>query len=337
MNNTYTVSSSPHITSNESVSRIMLDVIIALIPAAIAAVYFFGWRSALVIAVSVLSSVAAEAIYQKLMKKPITIKDFSAVVTGILLAYNLPPTIPLWIVVIGAVIAIVLVKQIFGGIGQNFMNPALAARAILLAAWPVEMTNWQSPVIDGVSAATSSATSSATVDGISSATSGATPLAILKSGGVWAELPPLWDVFIGKIGGCIGEISALALLIGAAYLLIRRVISWRIPITFIATVGLLTWIFGNDGLFTGHGLYHIFSGGLILGAFFMATDYPTSPVTPKGQIIMGIGCGIITTVIRLVGGYPGGVSYSILIMNVATPLIERYTRPRIYGEVRGNA
>ena len=337
MNNTLTVSSSPHITSGESVSRIMLDVILALIPAGIAAVIFFGWRAALVIGVSVLSAVAAEAVYQKLMKKPVTIRDFSAVVTGILLAYNLPPTIPLWIVVVGAVIAIVLVKQIFGGIGHNFMNPALAARAILLAAWPVEMTTWESPIIDGVSNATRAATSSATVDGVSNATSSATPLAILKSGdGVWADLPPLWDVFVGRIGGCIGEISALALLLGAAYLLIRRVINWRIPITYIATVGLLTWFFGKDGLFTGHGLYHIFSGGLILGAFFMATDYSTSPVTPKGQIIMGIGCGIITTVIRILGGYPGGVSYSILIMNVATPLIERYTRPRIYGEVRGN-
>ncbi|MGI5850644.1 MAG: RnfABCDGE type electron transport complex subunit D [Caldicoprobacterales bacterium] len=320
MDNTITVSASPHIRSKESVSRIMLDVILALIPAAIAAVIIFGWRVLLVIVVSVMGAVITEAVIQKLMKKPITIKDLSAVVTGILLAYNMPPTVPIWIVLIGSIIAIALVKQAFGGLGQNFMNPALAARAILFAAWPVQMTNWQRPIIDAFSNATSSAT----------------PLPILKDGETWAKLPPLWDVFVGKIGGSIGEISALALLLGAAYLLIRGVINWRIPITYIATVGLLTWIFGTDGLFTGRGLYHIFSGGLILGAFFMATDYPTSPVTPLGQIIMGIGCGIVTSIIRLVGGYPGGVSYSILIMNVATPLIERYTRPRIYGEVKNN-
>lgn len=326
MDSTLIVSSSPHIRSEESVSRIMLDVIIALIPAAIVAVINFGWRVALVIGVSVLTAVITEAICQKLMKKPITINDLSAVVTGVLLAYNLPPTIPLWIVVVGAVIAIALVKQIFGGLGQNFMNPALAARAILLAAWPVEMTKWQLPMnVDALSNATSSATSTAT------------PLAILKDGdGVWATLPSLWDVFIGNVGGSIGEVSAIALLIGAAYLLYRRVINWRIPTAFIGTVALLTWIFGKNGLFTGQWIYHIFVGGLLLGAFFMATDYSTSPVTPKGQIIMGIGCGIITTVIRLVGGYPGGVSYSILIMNIATPLIDRYTRPRVCKEVKAN-
>lgn len=317
MNNTLTVSSSPHIRSKESVSRIMLDVVLALIPAAIAAVINFGWRVVLVMGVSVLAAVATEALIQKLMKKPVTIKDFSAVVTGILLAYNLPPAIPLWMVVVGAVIAIALVKQIFGGLGQNFMNPALAARAILLAAWPVQMTSWLNPGVD--------------------VTSTATPLAILK--GVEAtgeQLPSLWDAFIGNIGGSIGEVSVLALLLGAAYLFYRRVITWRIPVTYIATVALLTWIFGKGGLFTGHGIYHIFAGGLLLGAFFMATDYSTSPVTPKGQIIMGIGCGLLTAVIRLVGGYPGGVSYSILIMNIATPLIERYTRPRIYGGVKAN-
>lgn len=316
MNSTLSVSSSPHIRSEESVSRIMLDVLLALVPAAIAAVIKFGWRVVLVMAVSVLTAIVTEAVIQKFMKKPVTVKDLSAVVTGILLAYNLPPTIPLWIVVVGAVIAIALVKQIFGGLGQNFMNPALAARAILLAAWPVEMTTWEIPNVDAVTNATSSAT----------------PLAILKSGvGTWGQLPSLWDLIIGNVGGSIGEVSAIALLIGAAYLFYRRVINWRIPITYIGTVALLTWIFGTDGLFTGHGIYHIFAGGLILGAFFMATDYVTSPVTPKGQIIMGIGCGVLTSVIRLVGGYPGGVSYSILIMNIATPLIERYTKPKVYG------
>ncbi|NLJ40553.1 MAG: RnfABCDGE type electron transport complex subunit D [Clostridiales bacterium] len=320
MNNSLVVSSYPHIRSKETVSRIMLDVILALVPAAIASVIIFGWRSLLVIGVSVLSAVISEALIQKIMKKPITIKDLSAVVTGILLAYNLSPAVPLWIVAVGAVIAIVLVKQVFGGLGQNFMNPALAARAILLAAWPVQMTTWKKPIIDAVANATSSAT----------------PLPILKDGETWAKLPPLMDVFVGKVGGSIGEISALALLIGAGYLLIRKVINWRIPASFIGTVALLTWIFGYNGLFTGRWEYHIFSGGLMLGAFFMANDYATSPVTPKGQIIMGIGCGVITTVIRLAGGYPDGVSYSILIMNIAAPLIERYTRPRIYGEVKAN-
>ncbi len=317
MEGTLTISSSPHIKSDESITRIMLDVILALIPAGIVAIINFGWRAALVIGVAVISAVATEALVQKLMGKPITIGDLSAVVTGILLAYNLPPTIPLWIVVVGSVIAIALVKQLFGGLGHNFMNPALAARAILLAAWPVEMTSWMAPGTDAVSTAT--------------------PLAILKSAEMAKEdLPSLWHSFIGNIGGSIGEVSALALLIGAAYLFYRRVINWRIPITFITTVALLTWVFGKDGLFTGHGIYHIFAGGLLLGAFFMATDYSSSPVTPKGQVIMGIGCGVITAIIRLIGGYPGGVSYSILIMNIATPLIDRYTMPKIYGEVRSH-
>jgi len=296
----------------------MFDVVLALIPAALAAVYFFGVRVLFIIGLSVLSAVLTEALIQKLTKKPITINDWSAVVTGILLAYNLPPTAPWWLPVIGSAIAIALVKHAFGGLGQNFMNPALAARAILLAAWPVRMTSWQIPGVDTVSTAT--------------------PLAILKGTEAGAaQLPSLWDAFLGNIGGCIGETSALALLIGAAYLLYRGVINWRIPFTFIGTVALLTWIFGGDGLFTGNAIMHILTGGLILGAFFMATDYPSSPVTPLGQIIMGIGCGIITSVIRLYGGYPEGVSYSILIMNIAAPLIDRYTEPRIYGEVKNNA
>lgn len=209
--------------------------------------------------------------------------------------------------------AIAIVKMCFGGIGNNFVNPALAARAFLLASWPVQMTTWTTP---------------GAVDGVSSAT----PLAILKgSEAVGAQLPSLWSMFVGNIGGTIGETSALALLIGAAYLLYRRVINLRIPLSFIITVGVITWIFGPNGLFTGQFMYHILGGGLILGAFFMATDYPTSPVTPLGQIIMGIGCGLLTSVIRLWGGYPEGVSYSILIMNMVTPLIDRYTMPKVFG------
>jgi electron transport complex protein RnfD len=221
----------------------------------------------------------------------------------------------LWLPAIGSAIAIALVKQAFGGLGHNFMNPALAARAILLAAWPVHMTAWFQAGTDAISTAT--------------------PLAILKGlEGSIEQLPSLWEIIIGTPWGCIGETSNLALLLGAAYLLFRRIINWRIPFTFIGTVALLTWIIGPRGLFTGNGIYHIFSGGLILGAFFMATDYSSSPVTPKGQIIMGIGCGILTSIIRIFGGYPEGVSYSILLMNIATPLIDRYTMPRIYGEVK---
>jgi electron transport complex protein RnfD len=313
--NSLIVSSSPHIYSKESISRIMLDVVLALIPAIVAAVYFFGGRIVLIIAVSVLTAVATEAIIQKLMKKPVTRRDWSAVVTGVLLAFNLPPAVPLWLPAIGSAIAIALVKQAFGGLGHNFMNPALAARAILLAAWPVHMTAWFQAGTDAISTAT--------------------PLAILKGlEGSIEQLPSLWEIIIGTPWGCIGETSNLALLLGAAYLLFRRIINWRIPFTFIGTVALLTWIIGPRGLFTGNGIYHIFSGGLILGAFFMATDYSSSPVTPKGQIIMGIGCGILTSIIRIFGGYPEGVSYSILLMNIATPLIDRYTMPRIYGEVK---
>ena len=275
----------------------------------------FRGRIVLIIAVSVLTAVATEAIIQKLMKKPVTIRDWSAVVTGVLLAFNLPPAVPLWLPAIGSAIAIALVKQAFGGLGHNFMNPALAARAILLAAWPVHMTAWFQAGTDAISTAT--------------------PLAILKGlEGSIEQLPSLWEIIIGTPWGCIGETSNLALLLGAAYLLFRRIINWRIPFTFIGTVALLTWIIGPRGLFTGNGIYHIFSGGLILGAFFMATDYSSSPVTPKGQIIMGIGCGILTSIIRIFGGYPEGVSYSILLMNIATPLIDRYTMPRIYGEVK---
>lgn len=319
------VSSSPHVYSKDTTARIMRDVVLALLPAAAVAVYFFGGRAALVMAISVLSAVITEAVVQKLMKKPVTINDWSAVVTGLMLAFNLPPTVPLWLPAVGSVIAIALVKQAFGGLGHNFMNPALAARAILLAAWPVYMTTWAEPIRGIVNSATADAVSSAT------------PLAILKGiEGTEAQLPPLWAIILGSTKGCLGETSDLALLLGAVYLLWRKVINWRIPFSFIGTVALLTWILGPQGLFTGNAIYHIFSGGLILGAFYMATDYSSSPVTPKGQIIMGIGCGMITTIIRLYGGYPEGVTYSILLMNVATPLIDRFTMPRIYGEVRAN-
>ena len=305
----YTVSSSPHIKSNDSVQGIMRDVIIALIPATIAGIYFFGVKALLVTLVSVLSCIAAEALWQKLAHRKVTIGDLSAVVTGLLIAFNLPAAVPLWLPAIGGFFAIIIVKQFFGGIGQNIMNPALAARAFLLASWPVHMTNF-------------------TVDGVSSATA----LAILKSGE--GELPSLFNIFIGNVGGCIGETSVIALLIGAAYLLYKKVISWHTPVAYIGSVFILTTILGRDGLITASALYEILAGGLILGAFFMATDYTTSPMTKKGQLIFGLGCGALTTIIRLYGGYAEGVSYAILLMSLAVPFIDKYTAPRIFGEVK---
>lgn len=303
----YTVSTSPHIKSKDTVSSVMRDVLIALLPAAFAGVYFFGLNALLVILTAVGSAVLSEYAFQKITKRPIMIKDLSAVVTGLLLAFNVPPTIPLWMVAIGSAFAIIVVKCFYGGIGQNIVNPALAARAFLLAAYPVRMTTW-------------------TLDG----TTGATPLGILRGDGVTA-LPNLFDVFVGNIGGCIGETSALALLIGAAYLLYKRVISWHIPVSYIGTVLLLTTLLGRNGFMSGDGLYEIFLGGLILGAFYMATDYTTSPMTKTGHLIFGISCGILTTLIRLYGGYAEGVSYSILIMNLFVPFIDKFTKPRVFG------
>lgn len=303
------LSSSPHIRSNSSVSIIMRDVIIALLPATLAGVYFFKLSALLVIIASVLSAVLTEYIWEKLTHRKITIGDLSAVVTGLLLAFNVPPTMPLWMVAIGSAFAILVVKAFFGGIGHNIVNPALAGRAFLLACWPVQMTTW-------------------TLDGVTTAT----PLAILKSGN--GNLPSLFNVFIGNVGGCIGETSALALLIGFIYLLYRKVISWEIPVFYIGTVAILTTILGRNGFMSGNGIYEIFTGGLMIGAIFMATDYTTSPMTKKGQIVFAIGCGLIATIIRIFGGYPEGVSYSILIMNLFVPLIDKYMVPKPFGEAK---
>lgn len=302
----YTVSSSPHIRSNTTVQTMMRDVLIALLPATIAGIYFFKVRALLIIILSIASCVGAEALWQKLTHQKFTVGDLSAVVTGLLLAFNLPAAAPLWLPVVGGIFAIIIVKQFFGGIGQNIMNPALAARAFLLASWPVQMTSW-------------------TVDGVSSATA----LGILKEGS--GTLPSLWNVFIGNVGGCIGETSALALLIGGAYLLYKRIISWHIPVTYISTVFLLTLIMGRNGLSLSGAFYEIFAGGLMLGAFYMATDYTTSPITKKGQVIFALGCGILTSIIRIYGGYPEGVSYSILFMNLFVPLIDKFIKPRTFG------
>lgn len=308
----FVVSGTPHVRSKESIQSIMRDVIIALIPATAAGIFFFGIPALILIAVSIVACVFFEWLYQKLMKKPVTISDLSAVVTGLLLAMNLPASAPIWVPIVGAAFAIIFAKQLFGGLGQNFINPALAGRAFLLASYPTEMTTWTAPV--GFSGADAVAV--------------ATPLATLKTGAM--PDASLTDVILGtNIGGCIGETCAVALIIGGIYLLVKHVISWRIPVLYILTVFVLTAAIGRKGLRVP--VYEIFTGGLMLGAFFMATDYASSPVTPKGQIIFAIGCGVITTLIRIFGGYPEGVSYSILIMNLAVPLIERFTEPKIFG------
>lgn len=307
--NLYTVSSSPHIRSKETVQSVMRDVIIALVPAMIAGIIFFKTQAILLFIVSIVSCVVSEWAWQKFTKRPIKILDLSAVITGILLAMNVPPTLPLWMAALGGIFAMIVVKALFGGIGQNIVNPALAARAFLVSSYPVAMTTWS---IDEVTTAT--------------------PLGILKEGG--AAVPELMSVFIGNIGGCIGETSALALLIGLAYLLYRKVITWHIPAYYIGTVLVLSTIIGRDGFLTGNGIYEIMAGGLMIGAIFMATDYTTSPMTTNGKIIFAIGCGVLTTVIRFFGGYPEGVSYSILIMNLCVPLIDKYVTPRVFGEVK---
>ena len=334
VNDMLIVTEAPHARGKSTTSSIMLDVIVALIPTLIAGIIVFGFRSLALTAVCMVSAVAFEWAWCKILKKPSSIGDFSAALTGLLLALNLPVTMPYWMAICGSLFAIIVVKQFFGGIGHNFMNPALAARAFLLTSWAQAMTTWAVPFsktsifssTDAVTSATPLVQLAQSVDATSSAT------AVAES---TANLPSYLDLFLGNIGGCIGEVSALAILIGAAYLLARRVISIRIPGTYILTVAVLTFVFGGkDGFFTGDALYHVLSGGLLIGAFFMATDYVTTPYTKKGQIIFGVGCGVLTSVIRLYGGYPEGVSYSILLMNVLSPLIERYTVPKKFGAVK---
>lgn len=340
------VTSSPHIRSKESVQRIMLDVVIALIPAMIGSVYFFGINALKLILISIASCVLFEALIQKIFRRPVTINDFSAVITGILLAFNLPANAPWWLPIIGSAFAIIIVKQLFGGLGSNFMNPALAARAFLLASWPQHMAKFTgtrpdvaaaaTPLAimkwgmssDGGASATVQGSASSTVQGIASSTvEGATS----ASSSAGAELPKLIDMFIGNIPGAIGETSTLLLLIGAAYLIIRQVIDWKIPVFYIGTTFIMLVLLGVEASLLP---YHILGGGLILGAFYMATDYSSSPVTPLGRIIFAVGAGMLTAIIRILGHYPEGVSYSILLMNVAAPLIEKYTRPKVFGEVK---
>lgn len=320
MERSFTVCVGPHMKDAATTSRIMWAVVAALVPAGAAGVFIFGWNALAVIIAAVAASVLTEAAILRWRGKDATaLYDGSAVLTGLLLAYNLPPGVPLWIPAAGSVFAIAIGKQAFGGLGHNIFNPALAGRAFLMISWPVYMTTWQNP------------------RWAPDAVTGATPLALYKTGQcALVQKIPLMDLFIGNRGGCIGEVCVVALLIGAAYLLIRRYITWHIPASYIATVGILSWAFvGCRGLFRGEALFFVLAGGLILGAFFMATDYVTSPLSIKGRLIFGAGCGILTVIIRKFAGYPEGVSYAILIMNAITPVIDRYTVPKWFGWRKG--
>lgn len=298
------VSSSPHLNSGVTTQTIMRDVLIALTPAAIASIIFFGLNAAILIVACTGSAILTEYVCRRVMKRKQTIMDLSAAVTGLLLALNLPSTISPFIGIFGSVIAIVVIKQMFGGIGQNFVNPALGARIILLNSYPAKMTDWVYP-FDGI-------TSSTPLDALSSATS-------------VADLPTYFDLFIGNVSGSLGETSALAILLGGAYLIYKKVISPVIPVTFIGTVFVLSFIIGRDPI------YDILAGGLMLGAFFMATDYTTSPIHTKARIIFAIGCGLITILIREYAYLPEGVSYAILVMNITVPLIERVCKITPFG------
>lgn len=297
------VSSSPHVRDTVTTNSIMYDVLIAMLPAAAFGVFQFGLHALLVIIITMAACALSEYIYEYAMKKPITIADGSALVTGMILALNMPADIPLWIPVLGGVFAIIVVKQLYGGLGQNFMNPALAGRCFLLISFAGKMSSF-------------------TLDGWS----GATPLAQLKSG----QAVDVAAMFVGRIPGTIGEVSVLALLIGAAYMVAKKVISLRIPVAYILTTAIFVFIFGQQDL--GYVMAHIFGGGLIFGAFFMATDYVTSPITPNGQIAFGVLLGILTGLFRLFGGSAEGVSYAIIISNMLVPLIEKFTLPTAFGK-----
>ena len=302
------VSSSPHLRSGASTQRIMLDVIIALCPALIASFVFFGPRALLLVAVTVLSCVLSEYVSRKIMKRSNTVPDLSCIVTGLLLAFNLPVSLNPLMAAFGGMVAIVVVKQMFGGIGQNFVNPALTARIILMNSFPADMSAW-TPAFGWLNG--------------TDATTTATPLGVLKEGGdfTFSHL----DLLLGNTGGCLGETCALALILGGVYLMVRRVISPVIPVTYLATVAVISLIAGRDPL------VDLLSGGLLIGAFFMATDYTTSPISRNGRIIYALGCGVFTMLIRMFASLPEGVSYSIVLMNILVPLIERFTLPKPFG------
>ena len=310
MSEVFNVSTNPHVRSKVTTQSIMRDVLIALAPACIFGVYNFGFDALIRLLIGVVSCVATEAIYQYFMHLKVTVSDLSAAVTGLLIAMNIPSTLNVGYEIVGCIFAIIIVKQLFGGIGQNFMNPALAARCFLLIAFTGPMTNF-----------------------VTDTYSGATPLAVLKPGAEPAQATSLLTLFIGKHAGVIGETSVICLLIGAAYLLIKKIISWRIPVTYIATFAVLMFLFAPGHQFEAEYLLkELCAGGLVLGAFFMATDYVTSPITPMGKIVFGVILGILTFIFRMFGGSAEGVSYAIIFSNLLVPLIERVTVPKSFGK-----
>lgn len=328
MSNLLTVSPSPHAHGKETTRKLMLGVVVALVPALIASVYFFGWGAIIVTLTAILSCVLFEYLIQRyILKKPTSITDGSAVVTGLLLAFNLPSNIPLLLIVLGSLVAIGVGKMTFGGLGNNPFNPALVGRVFLLISFPVQMTTW--PIPSGFNT------------GYTDAVTGATPLAIIKGGlkggeqisSLMDQVPSHLQLFYGYMGGSMGEIAAAALLIGFAYMLIRKIITWHIPVSVIGSFAIFTtilWLANPEQ--NADPLFHILTGGLLLGAIYMATDYVTSPMNPKAMIIYGCGIGIITVVIRVFGAYPEGVSFAILIMNAFVPLMNIYIKPKRFGE-----
>lgn len=368
----FELSMSPHVGSSQTTRKIMFDVVIALLPALVAATWFFGPRALLIVLVSSVTAVAAEYLCLKFMKRPVSFAfDGSAIVTGILLAYNLPPGVPFWLPVVGSAFAIVAGKQAFGGLGHNIVNPALLGRAFLVASFPILMTaGWTAPGA-WQSDETVWHTSAIMQENLATvpeadAITGATPLNVLKQTfdldssaetaameGKEAEAEYLegkavairralyssstyMNLLVGRRGGCLGETSIILLIVGGIYLVMRGVLEIRLPISYLATVAVFAWIFGGSGWFDGDPLFHVLSGGVVLGGIFMVSDMVTTPVTPGGRIIFGVGAGLITMVIRRWGGYPEGCSYSILLMNLATPLIDKFTIPKVFGEVNKN-
>ncbi len=323
MDGKFLITSSPHIRSNDTTQSIMLSVLIALTPAVVFSGFLFGWRAIIITLLCVGSSILAEALFNICCKKRQTINDLSAAVSGLLLALTLPVTVPLWIPIVGAFFAMIVVKGVFGGLGSNFMNPALAARAFLFIAWPVHMTTWLKPFeYDGVPVLLN-----VNVDQI---VTSATPLQSLRN--LEYSFTNLSDLFWGNIAGCIGETSAVLLLIGGIYLLVRKVITWHIPVFYIGTVGILAYLFPTSGTPTQYATAQILGGGLLLGAIYMATDYASSPTTKKGRIVYAIGCGLLTFMFRRFSNYPEGVSFAILLMNTLAWAIDGITKPRRFGK-----
>jgi len=341
----FAVSAPPHIAAPDSSRNVMADILIALAPAVVASGFFFGLRAFVVLFVAVASCVISEYGYQLIARgieiknergialrsvmaaarSRTDVKDLSAVVTGILLGMNMPVTIPLWMVVCGSMFAIIIVKQIFGGLGNNLVNPALAAKAFMVACWAGAMNMFTGPVIDF-------GRYIMPLDAVITET----PLAIIKSG-VIKTLPTIFDVFIGRVGGALGETSTFLLIVGGIYLLLRGVIDWKIPFSYLSSFAVLVFLFGQGSFSVIFTAYNLCIGGLVLGAFFMATDYTTTPITGRGRVVFGIGCGVITFIIRRYGAYTDGVTYAILIMNIATPLIDRYIQPKRFGAVQSKA